>query len=208
MKLTINQLARLFEKYGDAIEIRYFDDVGINNENYFVSGDLVLPVHLRRFSEKNIAEIEVFYTPAVHEYLAREFPLEFRPAYAKATFTQMDRILEGLKNANSQSKRKRFIRMVGDVYGMDLNRGRQVILLRNDEPLDYRKWNNLKRDIDQSQLFSYRNSELIIIIFVNLTLSDRKIYIEHFKINTDLISLIVTRCRETAHCISPDFIPT
>jgi hypothetical protein len=39
-------------------------------------------------------------------------------------------------------------------------------------------------------------------------LSTQKIYIERFKINTDLISLIVSRSQEPAHFISPDFIPT
>jgi hypothetical protein len=208
MKLTTAHLARLFERYADTVEIRYFNDLQINNESHFISGDLVLPGHLRLFLERNISEIEIFYTPALYEFLSREFPVEFRNPYGRATLTQMDRLLENLRDANVQSKRKRYLRMVGDVYGIDSHSGRQVMLLGHDELLDYRKWNNLKRDIDRNHSFLYRNSELSIIIFVNLILGEQKTYIERFKINTDLISLIVTRCRETEHCISPDFVPT
>jgi hypothetical protein len=208
MKLTIDHLARLFEKYADTVEIRYFNDVKVNDESHFISGDLVLPGHLKLFSERDISELEICYAPAMYELLSREFPIEFRNPYGRAALAQMDRLLENLRNANVQSKRKRYLKMVGDVYGTDSHTGRQAMLLEHDELLDYRKWNNLKRDVDRNHLFLYRNSELSVIIFVNLILGDRKIYIERFKINTDLISLIVTRCREMEHCISPDFNPT
>ena len=208
MKLTINQLSELFNKYGDAIEIRYFDDLDIKKGNSILSRDLVLPGHLKMLAENNIDTIEVFYAPNLYEYLSKVFPVNFRKPSGRVTITEMDRLLENLKNANTQSKRKRYIRMVGEVYGIDRNTGRHVNLLRHDEPLDYKKWNELKRDIDRNQIFLYRNSEVAIIIFVNLTLSTQKIYIERFKINTDLISLIVSRSQEPAHFISPDFIPT
>jgi len=120
----------------------------------------------------------------------------------------MDKLLEDLKNANVHSKRKRFIRVVGDIYGIDRTSGKRTILLRHNEPLDFKKWNNLKRDMDRNQAFLYRNSEVAIIIFVDLKVGSQKEFVERFRINTDLISLIVSRGQEQANMPSPDFIAT
>jgi hypothetical protein len=207
MKLTLQQLSHLFEKYGDGIEIKYFDDIVIKG-NCFLSTDLVLPAHLPRLEENEMAEIEVFYTPGLYEHLSREFPVEFRNHYGGGRISEMDKLLENLRDANTQSKRKRYVHMVGDIYGVDSKLGKRIILLRHNEPLDFKKWNNLKRDFDRNQAFRCRNSEVAIIIFVDLKVARQKEYIERFKINTDLISTIVTRSQEPGNIFSPDFIPT
>jgi hypothetical protein len=208
MKLTVNQLTQLFDKCGDKIEIRYFEDIDIRGGSSLVSTDLVLPGHLKVLSENNLGTVEVFYNPALYECLSKEFPVEFRRHYGRASAIEIDRLLENMKNAGRASKRKRYIRLVGEAYGIDMHTGKRRILIRHDEPLDYRKWNDLKRDIDRNQVFLYRNSEVAVLIFVNLTLSSQKTYIERFKINTDLISLMVSRGQEPVHSIAPDFIPT
>ncbi len=207
MKLTIEQLSRLFGKYGDGIEIKYFDDILIK-ESCYLSTDLVLPAHLPRLTEQGIGEVEVFFTPGLYDYLTREFPAEFRKPYARCSMNEMDRLLEDLRDVNTQSKRKRYIRWVGEIYGVDRNLGKRIVLLRNNEPVDFKKWNNLKREVDRNQHFQYRNSEVAIIIFVDLKVARQKEYIERFKINTDLISLIVSRGQEPGNSIAPDFIAT
>ncbi len=208
MKLSINHLTRLFNIYGDNMEIRYFDDIEVGGGNSMLSTDLVLPGHLEMLREHNLDAIEVFYNPALYECLSKEFPVEFRKPFGRASIIEIDRLLEGMKDASTVSKRKRYIHLVGEAYGIDMQTGKRKILIRHDEPIDYRKWNDLKRDIDRNQIFQYRNSEVAVIIFVNLTLSTQKLYIERFKINTDLISLMVSRGQEPAHSVSPDFIPT
>lgn len=207
MKVTIEQLSRLFEKYGDSIDIKYFDDILIKEQCY-LSTDLVLPAHLPCLAENGITEIEVFFNLGLHDQLAREFPAEFRKPFGRCTMSEMDRMLEELRDANTQSKRKRYIRMIGEIYGVDKMLGKRIILLRYNEPVDFKKWNNLKRDVERNQYFYYRNSEVAIIIFVDLKVARQKEYIERFKINTDLISLIVTRGQDPANVIAPDFIPT
>ena len=57
--------------------------------------------------------------------------------------------------------------------------------------------------MDRNQSFLYRNSEVAIIIFVDLKVASQKEYMERFKINTDLISLIVSRGQEQANMPSP-----
>jgi hypothetical protein len=207
MKVTIQHISHLFEKHGTGIEVKYFDDVVIKG-NCYLCTDLVIPAHIQKLKENDILEIEIFYSPVIYEYLSREFPLEFRKPFGKLRLSEMDKLLEDLKNANIHSKRKRFIRVVGDIYGVDKSTGKRVILLRHNEPLDFKKWNNLKREIDRNQTFLYRNSEVAIIIFVDLKVANQKEYIERFKINTDLISLMVTRAQEPGNIPSPDFIAT
>jgi hypothetical protein len=207
MKLTIDQLSQLFDRYGEGIAIKYFDDILIK-ESCYLSTDLVLPAHLSCLRENAITEVEVFFTPALYEHLTQEFPAEFRKPYGRCTMSEMDKLLEDLRDANTQSKRKRYIRMIGEIYGVDKTLGKRIILLRNNEPVDFKKWNNLKRDVDRNQHFNYRNSEVAIIIFVDLKVARQKEYIERFKINTDLISLIVSRSLEPGNVIAPDFIAT
>jgi len=207
MKVTVQHLSHLFEKYGIGIEVKYFDDVVIKG-NCFLATALVLSAHLPKLLENDITEIEVFYSPVLYEHLSREFPAEFRKPFGKLRLSEMDKLLEDLKNANVHSKRKRFIRVVGDIYGIDRTSGKRTILLRHNEPLDFKKWNNLKRDMDRNQAFLYRNSEVAIIIFVDLKVGSQKEFVERFRINTDLISLIVSRGQEQANMPSPDFIAT
>ena len=207
MKVTVQQLSHLFQKYGIGLEVKYFDDVVVKGTCY-LSTDLVLSAHLPRLQDNDITEIEVFYSPVLYEYLTREFPAEYRKPFGKLRLSEMDKLLEDLRNANIHSKRKRFIRNIGDIYGVDKTAGKRVILLRHNEPLDFKKWNNLKREVDRNQTFLYRNSEVAIIIFVDLKVGNQKEYIERFKINTDLISMIVSRGQEQANMPSPDFIAT
>jgi hypothetical protein len=207
MKVTVQQLSHLFQKYGIGMEVKYFEDVVIKG-NCYLSTDLVLSAHLPKLLENDIHEIEVFYSPVLYEYLSREFAAEYRKPFGKLRMSEMDKLLEDLKNANIHSKRKRFIRNVGDICGVDKTVGKRVILLRHNEPLDFKKWNNLKREVDRSQTFLYRNSEVSIIIFVDLKVGNQREYVERFKINMDLISLIVSRGQEQANLPSPDFLAT
>lgn len=207
MKVTVEQLSRLFDRSMGSVEVKYFEDVIVRG-NAYLSTDLVLPAHIPRLQESNITEIEVFYTNTLYDLLSREFPIEFRKPYNRLHLTDMDRLLESIRDANAQSKRKRFIRLVGDVYGVDKTLGKRVILMRHNEPIDFKKWNNLKREFERGQVFPFRNSEVAILIFVDLKVARQKEYVERFKINTDLISMIVTRSQDTANIIAPDFVPT
>jgi len=73
MKVTVQHLSHLFQKYGIGIEVKYFDDVVIKG-NCFLATDLVLSAHLPKLLENDITEIEVFYSPVLYEHLSREFP--------------------------------------------------------------------------------------------------------------------------------------
>ncbi|MBN2079171.1 MAG: hypothetical protein JW838_09410 [Spirochaetes bacterium] len=207
MKVTTGQLSRLFEVHGEGIEITYFDDVVIAG-NSCLSTDLLLPAHIPKLQQNNIQTVEVFYTTALYDMLSREFPADFRKPFGCLRLPEMDRLLEELRDVNAHTRRKRYLRMVGDIYGIDSTAGKRVILLHHNEPLDMKKWNDLKREVARSQQFLYRNSEVPIIIFTDLKSADGKRFVDRFSINADIISLLVTRTQEPGTTIAPDFVPT
>ncbi|MCU0847956.1 MAG: hypothetical protein MUD12_08735 [Spirochaetes bacterium] len=206
MLLKIDQLAFLFNKYQENIEIKYFEDIVVRG-NCFLPNDIILPDHLRLLAENRIEEIEVVYDSMLYECLINEYPVDYRRPGGKLTFFEMDRYLEQLEEISSQSKRKRFIYIIGDVYGLDFKAGKRIIHLHHNEELDYRKWNIIKREIDKSHIFYYRFSESKIIIFVDMSQTDSN-YVEKFKKNADLISLLVSKMPDSSIVLSPDFLPT
>jgi hypothetical protein len=208
MKVTVAQLDRLFERYPHAdLDIKYFDRISLRGHT-FLPGDLTLRGHLDLFRQNRLDDIEVFYTPVMYDFLVSEFPETYRRPYGKMNFVDMDRHLETLDEINTHSHRKRFITLVGDIYGIDPREGVRVRILNHGEKLTYHKWNGVKREMSKHQTFLYRNSEWSIIVFVNLSLKADEGYIERFKKNTDLISILVSKKKECDEEIAPDFIPT
>jgi len=208
MKLSLEQLERLFERYPNAeLDLKYFEKISLKSQKFLIA-DLVLKGHLDVLRQNRIDEIEVFYTPVMYDFISQEFPESFRKPYGKFNFMEMDRHLEMLEEVNTHSHRKRFIIQVGDVYGIDHSEGKRVIILGHDEKLNYRKWNTIKRDINKNQQFQYRHSEWGIIVFVNLSMDADEGYVERFKKNMDLISILVSRKKECNEDIAPDFLPT
>jgi hypothetical protein len=207
MKLKITHLKKLFAKYDERLNIKYFSDL-VFRGNAFLHNDILLPDHVKQLEVHGIKEVEVFCDRNLYECLSGEFPQEFRKYFGKMTFIEMDRHLEMLNAANTQSRRKRYIQMVGDIYGIDPAEGKRIIVVAHNEIVDYRKWNILKRSLDRDHTFYYRNSEVPIMIFVDLSKHADSAYVEKFKKNTDLISLLVSKIDEFNNIIAPDFIPT
>ncbi|HOO72291.1 MAG TPA: hypothetical protein PK926_11065 [Spirochaetota bacterium] len=206
--MTVEQLDQLFERYPQSdLDLKYFDRLSIRGQN-FLTADLVLKSHIDVLRQNKIGEIEVFYTPVMYEFLCEEFPETYRRPVGRISFVDMDRYLETLDDINTHSHRKRFISIVGDIYGIDHKEGKRIKILCHGDKLNYRKWNTIKREVSKNQQFLYRNSEWTIIVFVNLSLTADEDYVERFKKNTDLISILVSKKQECNEEISPDFVPT
>ncbi|MCP4132585.1 MAG: hypothetical protein GY754_16595 [bacterium] len=206
MKLTLEQIQQVLVNYSGEVDIKYFFDIRLKGHK-FLSSDLILVDHLAVFRKYGLKEIEVFYTISLYEYLSREFPTEFRIPYEYLNFMDMDRKLEALEKVNASTKRKRFLYMIGDIYRNDTKEGRAIVL-RHNEPLTYQKWNAVKPSLNKNDNFQYRNSEVPIIIFVDLTTNAAEDFVVRFKKNTDLISFIVSRKKKHSYKIAPGFVPT
>lgn len=207
MKISVDHLERLFEKYEEKLQIKYFSDLVVRG-NCYLASDIVLPEHMKHLKDQQIQEIDIFYDRKLYEYLSSEFPATFRKPFGRLSFLELDRHLEMLNTVNGQTRRKRYIQMVGEVYGMDSVEGKRIILIGHNEMIDFRKWNGVKRNIDRDYQFYYRNSEVSIIVFVDLSMPGGSGYVEKFKKSTDLISLLVSKIQDFDDIIAPDFLPT
>ncbi len=206
MKVPINTLRLLFEKYHETLNVKFLYDLTVKGHS-FLSKDLVLEDHLRYLAGYDVKEIDVFFDYHFYEHIASEFPVQYRRPYGSLNFLDMDRHLEILKDVNNASRRKRYIHIIDEIYTTDSS-GKTVPLIQYNEALDYRKWNNIKRDISKHRVISYRNSEVPVILFMDLTMKSKNEYVEHFKRNIDLVSTMVSEKTYKNIVIAPDFIPT
>lgn len=207
MKISVKHLEILFKKYRHDLKIRYLFDLKTKT-NLFLSGDFMLENHMDIFRNSGIENIDIHFDGKMYELMTAEFPCEYRRAYATVDFMELDRRLETLDRINTLSGRKRHFIMIGDIYGFDQKTLKKSILIEHGEPVDYKKWNTVKRVIEKNRTFSYRNSEVPIIIFVNLTTNSHAGYIERFKKNVDLVTCMLSCKMEKDHKIANDFINT
>lgn len=207
MKVSLEQLKVLWKRYNpDFLRCSYFSAFTLYGKT-FHADDEIQSGDLAFFEECGHASIEINYVESFYNLLAAEFPLEYRRPYGCMDFIGVDRHLDVLHNTNKLSRRKRFLYVVGDVYSVDPVTGRHVILYGHNDPLDYRTWNEKKRQVSKDQKFNYRNSECGIILFVNMKPDAETNYVERFRKNTDLVTSIVTRKKDSRVEIAPDFIP-
>ena len=207
MKISIEHLRIIFKKYGSEAEMKYFDGINLRTRK-FLAGDILLEEHLDVIEQNRFYEIEILFNDILYEYLNHALPAVYRKPYTKKPFIEVDRLLENLQQVNTLSGRQRYITIVGDIYGFDSKEGRKVILFSHGEPVDFKKWNSVKRDMDKNKIISFRNGEVPIIVFVNLVRENKSGYVESFRKNTDLISILVSQRPDHQFLPSNDFIPT
>lgn len=205
MRLSLEEITQLLARHDSSSELYYLDDIIIRGHR-FTTGLQIEAGHIDILRHNGFTAIEVMYNAVMYDFLSLEFPCRFRRPYGEMSFMDMDRYLEELSKVNNATKRKRYISMVGDIYtGSEEN---PEVLVRHGEPLDYKKWNVIKRELNRDGTFCYRNSEVAIIVFVNLNAESSTSYVERFKKNTDLITAMVSRKKDSSYHIAEDFIPT
>lgn len=207
MKVTLEQLKVLWQKYNpDFLRCSYFSAFTLRGKN-FHADDEIQAGDLEYFEKCGHLQIEINYVESFYNLLSAEFPMEYRRPYGCMDFINIDRHLDVINNANKLSRRKRLLYVVGDVYSIDPATGRHAILFGHNAALDYKTWNEKKRQVSKDQKFNYRNSECGVILFVNMKPDAETNYVERFKKNTDLVTAIVTRKKGSRVEIAPDFIP-
>jgi hypothetical protein len=185
----------------------YLDDFTLEGKR-FRSGDDLSRTDIEFFEKAGLKEVKVLYNEKLYSLLSSEFPLEYRKPYGNMDFIRMDRHLDVLNGVSGMSRRKRFVFVVGDVYGYDNVTGKKTVLATHNDAMDYKRWNDIKRFLNKDQRFSYRNCECAIIIFVNMKPDAETNFLERFKKNTDLVTALVARKKDSKVEIAPDFIPT
>jgi hypothetical protein len=209
MKIPLKILQKLRSSYNIKINLNcvYFEDFAVSGKK-FKTGDDVSIADMEYFQKNNYGTISVFFNERFYNMLANEFPVEYRRPYGTMDFIGMDRRLDALNTINGQTKRKRFLYVVGDIYGVDGVTGKRSVLVTNGEILEYKRWNESKRFVIKEQKFYYRNCETAVIIFINMKADVEGNFVERFRKNTDLVTSLVTRKKDSRVAIAPDFIPT
>lgn len=207
MKLSVQRLTELFHTYPEEFRCAYFSDVALDS-TVFKAGSDITPGDLVYLQGKNITEVEIIYNVTMYEYLNRKFPELYRKGVKWLDFFEIDRYLEEIDKINGLTRRKRFLYIIGDVYGPGSKPGETSIIIRHNEKVDYKKWNSIKRFIDRGQRFFCRHSENGIILFVSFKPEQGSSYVDKFRKHTDLITAMVSRRKDETVEIATDFIPT
>ncbi len=205
MKVKVRQLIDVKDQHPQ-FSCRVLLDVTVKGRKYRNNQELYKDdlVFMDRAGQDSL---EIIYDEIVYSYLSTTFPVEFRIPYSSMEFYDIDRHLEELDNINGYTKRKRFLYHIGETYTDDPNSLIPSRVLTHNEPLDYKKWNQVKRNISKNKKIFYRNSENGIIVFVNLQPNVDSNFVGRFKKNTDLVTTLVSRKKDSSVEISPDFIP-
>ena len=147
------------------------------------------------------------FNVTLYEYLNREYPVEYRRPVMWLDFSELDRYLEELEAANAQTKRKRFLTVVGDVYRGDIKSGQSMAVLKHGDRLDYGKWRVNRMYVDTAQKFFLRTSETGIIQFGTLRAEEYADEKDGFRKKIDLMGSMLAHRTDKKFEIAPDFIP-
>ncbi len=205
MKIETKKLLYLINKYIDEFSCVYYSDVAIEGKK-FKAGSEVLLLDVNHLIKSGVKEIEIRYNVTLYEYLTREFPGDYRRPVRWVDYGAMNRILEELDLANAQSRRKRFLYVVGDVYRSDRKTAMKEIVFRHDEKLDAQKWKANRIYIDGQEKFFLRDSEIGIIVCGTIK-SEEFVDESGYRRKMDLLGMMLAHRYDKKFEVSPDFIP-
>lgn len=155
------------------------------------------------FSDIGVKEINLLYTTLLYNSLCNYCPESFRLPSALKTFYEIDKIINTYDRINKISKRKRSISLLFELYNHEGKRYNPV--LQYNEPIDFQKWNSVKKRIRKDAKIPILYNEIGIIVFVDLMKKGND-YINRFQKNADLCSLVAQRKGDyTDFNFSPDF---
>ncbi len=206
MKIDIYKLHKLYDTYHDEFTCNLYSDIVAGGKKLKAGSELLL-YDILQLKKARVFEIDVVFNITLYEYLNREYPVEYRRPAMWLDFGELDRYLEELEAANAQTKRKRFLIVVGDVYRGDVKSGQSMTVLRHGDRLDYAKWRVNKMYVDTSQKFFLRTSEIGIIQFGALRAKEYADEADGFRKKIDLMGSMLAHRSDKKFEIAPDFIP-
>ncbi len=207
MKINTNEALKIAEKYESEVPIIYLSDIKSKSslESLSISKDTLFePLHYELLDNAGIKEIEVQYSEKLYAKLVSNFPGNYRLPTGRKNIIELDRIIDQLEMANAASKRKRSIISLCESY-KKTSTGTVETILKYGEKLTYKRWNEVKVNLNRNILLDYRYDECGIIVFYILNASD-PYYSQKFMKFTELVSMIVD-CKQIGMSFYPDFVP-
>ncbi len=207
MRINVKEALMISDKYDSEVPILYLSDIQIKNNNEFVTiprDTPFNPSHYEYLDKAGICSIDVQYNEKLHAKLISNFPVTYRPPVGRKNVIEFDRFIDILESANGSSKRKRNIISLSEFYKKSPGLTYEVIL-GYGEKLNYKRWNEIKFNLNRNASIDYRFDECGIIVFFILNALDSN-YSQNFMKFTELVSLIVDSKRLDI-IFSPDFDP-
>lgn len=208
MNIEVSKLQFLINKYMDEFRCSFNTDIVLEGKKH-KAGSEVLLLHVNLMMKSGIKEVEVQHNVTIYEYLSKEYPVDYRKPVKWLDSASLESSLAELELINSQSKRKRFIYIVGDIYrnGSQEKQGQKEVVFRNGDRLDLQKWKSHRAYIDNQQKFLIRNSESGIILFGETESEDYVDESDFYRKKIDLVGSMLFHKFDKKFEISPDFIP-
>lgn len=208
MRINIKEALIIAEKYDlEEIPIIYMSDIYVKSLTSIVSitrGSLFNPSQYELLSKANINEIEVIFSEKLYAKLAANYPSIYRFPTGRKNVIELDRLIDEIETANSVCKRKRCIISLSEIY-KKTSTGYYEPILKFNEKLTYKRWNEIKININRNTIIDFRYDEIGIIVFFILTASD-PFYPQKFIRFTELISIIVESSKSGVS-FSANFLP-
>ncbi|MCK4778253.1 MAG: hypothetical protein KAS39_07710, partial [Actinomycetia bacterium] len=210
MNISINDISTLINKKINDPQL-----IPINNVQYYPKNapavilweknNEIPPEKVSAWQNKGIEYIDLKYSNSLLRSLLIHCSENYRRPVAIKNLVEIDKIIETLQQLNRVSKRERYIVPACELYEEKNNMF--VPLFKFGGRLDFKKWNEIKRNLNKNIKLPIYFSERGIIILVDLTKQDSN-FIGRFKKNADLCTLLTQRRKDSAKFnISPDFNP-
>ncbi|MBN2403867.1 MAG: hypothetical protein JXN64_15940 [Spirochaetes bacterium] len=170
-------------------------------------GNRIPEQNFLNMQEDGIEKIDILFTNSLYKMLNVLNPDKYKDPCDYKTFIEVDKIISTFKKVNRVSKRKRYISFLCEIYNINDNGFNPVINF--NEIIDDDKWNYIKTKIAKIKKhtkFPILYNEIGIIICVDLTKQNDSNFIERFKKNADICSLLVQKNHNNANFnISSEF---
>ncbi|MBN2039774.1 MAG: hypothetical protein JW864_07020 [Spirochaetes bacterium] len=156
-------------------------------------GEKIPEEKIESFRNNGVEYIDLKFSNSLYRMLVIYRPDRYKEPSTVKSFIEIDKIINTFESLNKMSKRKRYISFMYELYNKN---DKYTPLFRFNEPIDYRKWNLIKRHIKKDTRLPILYNEIGIIVFVDLTNNNNGKsgnYIERFKKNVDLCSILTQR---------------
>ncbi|MCS7299135.1 MAG: hypothetical protein RMJ37_04120 [Spirochaetia bacterium] len=202
MKVSIDELITLKEKYEDSVPLIYakdiyFEDRLTKSDIKIFQGTTFDQSHYEILSRNNIKEVDIVFSELLLAKLSSNFPDKYRPPTYIKSFIDFDRYISAIDDANRLSKRKRFVLSATEIVS------KNQIVLRYNEDITFEKWNKLKTYIDKKAEIPFYSSERGIMI-VTLTNANDSNYLQKFFLHSEAVALFVEKVNKLNFVIAPD----
>jgi hypothetical protein len=211
MLVPIDDIIRVVETCPNDFTFIPIEDIIIRQQykppvRLWEKGNRIPEQDILKMKEEGVDKIDLLFSNALYKMLNVLNPCRFKDPCDYKSFIEIDKIINSFKYINRFSKRKRNFSFLCEIYNINDNGFNPII--KFNEIIDDDKWNYIKTKISKIKKdtkFPILYNEVGIIVCVDLTRQNDSNFIERFKKNADLCSILVQKKQNSRTvCISSE----